>query len=125
MTEGDWDEALRLLREKGDPALLGALLWRATPDGEGTTPLPTRVVHGLAALFATSNNQTETRLETKSISPRERAARQNHEKIVIEMLERIEAGEKIRDAALGATKKLGVSRRTALTAWAAFRRDRR
>jgi hypothetical protein len=48
-----WDEALRLLREKGDPTLLGALLWRATPDGEGTTSLPTRVVYELAAIFAT------------------------------------------------------------------------
>ena len=35
-----WDEALRLLREKGDPQLLGALLWRATPDGEGNDTNP-------------------------------------------------------------------------------------
>ncbi len=112
-----WDEALRLLREKGDPQLLGALLWRSTPDGEGTTPLPTRIVYELAAIFATSNNQAEMRLEPKPISQREQAKRQSHEKIIIEMLGQLEAGQKIEDAAATAARKLGVSKRTAFAAW--------
>jgi len=54
-----WDEALRILQDTGDPRPLGALFWRATPDGNGTTPLPTRVVYGLAALFDSSTRRTE------------------------------------------------------------------
>lgn len=112
-----WDEALRILQETGDPRPLGALLWRTTPDGNGATPLPTRVVYGLAALFATSNHRMETRLDTKPLSRREQETNQNHENIVNEMLNLIEGGAKVEAAAESAAMKLGISKRTALAAW--------
>jgi len=112
-----WDEALRVLRETGDPRELGALLWLATPDGNGMTPLPTRIVYTLGKLFAPGRPHERPRLITESDTPRTRKAAQAHERIVHYMLDQIEAGMTIEEAAEAAAGKFKVSEKTAMNAW--------
>ena len=118
-----WDEALRILQETGDPRELGALLWRATPDGNGMTPLPTRIVYALAELFAPGRPHERPRLITESDTPRARKAAQAHERIVHYMLDQIEAGMTIEEAAEAAAGKFKGSQRMAMTAWSNARRE--
>jgi len=38
--EPAWKEALGHLKDRNDPTLIAALLWRVTPEGDGFTKIP-------------------------------------------------------------------------------------
>lgn len=111
-----WDEALRVAETDGDLSLLGALLWRAPPDGKGSTPLPTEFAYALARLF-TPPYPGKAKLIVEPATKREQETSQHHERIALEMLALIESGKSFEQAAETAAEKFGVSERTAKAAW--------
>jgi hypothetical protein len=117
-----WHEALRVLEKDGDTRLLGALLWQATSDGKGVTPIPTDVIYALAQLLTPKDWRERIKLVKKPISRRAQVTAMRHERSVIKMIEILRTTTcTVEDAAEKVAKNLEISESTVLHAWSEAR----